>query len=85
MVYEVFIEKLAQKELLNIPRNDQERIIQVIHALSENPRPHNVRKLSGREAWRVRVGKYRIIYEIDDDKLTVLIVLVGHRKEIYRK
>jgi len=85
MGYKVFIEKLAQKELLNIPKNDQNRIIEAIQALSKNPRPHNVKKLSGREAWRIRVGKYRIIYEIDDGKLTILIILVGHRKEIYRK
>jgi mRNA interferase RelE/StbE len=45
----------------------------------------NVKKLSGREAWRIRVGKYRIIYEIDDGKLTILVILVGHRKEVYRK
>jgi mRNA interferase RelE/StbE len=85
MGYKVFIEKLAQKELLNIPKNDQNRIIEAIQALSKNPRPHNVKKLSGREAWRIRVGKYRIIYEIDDGKLTILVILVGHRKEIYRK
>jgi mRNA interferase RelE/StbE len=85
MGYKVFIEKLAQKELLNIPKNDQNRIIEAIQALSKNPRPHHVKKLSGREAWRIRVGKYRIIYEIDDGKLTILVILVGHRKEVYRK
>ncbi len=85
MGYKVFLEKPARKELLTIPKNDQGRIIQAIKALAENPRPPHVKKLSGREAWRIRVGKYRIIYEINDNKLIVLIILIGHRKEVYRK
>jgi len=82
--YELFIERSAQKALSKIPDPDQERIIEVIKALGEGPRPPGCKKLSGREAWRIRVGNYRLIYEIDDKIKKVLIVLVGHRREIYR-
>ena len=55
-----------------------------IKALAKVPRPPGCKKLSGREAWRIRVGNYRIIYEIDDKESTVLIVIIRHRREIYR-
>jgi len=53
-------------------------------ALAVNPRPHGVAKLSGREAWRIRVGDYRVIYTIDDARQGVVIYAIGHRREIYR-
>ncbi|MEW5948302.1 MAG: type II toxin-antitoxin system RelE/ParE family toxin [Thermodesulfobacteriota bacterium] len=56
-----------------------------IQGLSEDPRPSGVKKLTGRNAWRIRVGNYRVIYEIQDNSLVVLVVSVGHRKEIYRR
>jgi len=83
--YELFIEKSAQKELSKIQQQQQDRIVEAIRKLSGDPRPSGVKKLSGREARRIRVGDYRIIYDIDDNELTVLIVNIGHRKEIYRK
>ena len=85
MKYKLFIEKVALKELSRIPSKEKSRIIASIINLTENPRPPGVKKLTGREAWRIRVGNYRIIYEIQDDKLVVLIVHIGHRKDIYRK
>ena len=84
-MYEIFIEKVAQRELSKIPLNDQNRIIEAIRDLSKNPRPSNSKKLSGRQAWRIRIGNYRVLYEIDDDNYELLVVHVGHRREIYRK
>ena len=69
MNYTIFIEKAAQKELSKITSQDQNRIISVIRNLSSNPRPPGVKKLSGRTGWRIRVGNYRILYDIKDDKL----------------
>ncbi len=68
MIYRLFIEKQAQKDLAKISNPDQSRIINAIQNLSENPRPTAVKKLIGRDAWRIRVGNYRIIHEIDDEK-----------------
>ena len=55
-----------------------------LRALEANPRPTDVKKLKGRSAWRVRVGDYRIIYEIHDRELVVIVVTIGHRREVYR-
>lgn len=85
MGYKIFIEKSAQKALAKITEKEQDRIIEAIRNLSENPRPIRVKKLSGREAWRIRVGNYRIIYEIQDDKLVIIVISIGHRREIYRQ
>ena len=59
-------------------------MIDKIRALSENPRPPGSKKLTGRGELRVRIGNYRVIYEINDYQLTVLVINVGHRKEVYR-
>ena len=85
MKYKLFIEKVAQKELSKVPHKEQLRIIAAVKNLTENPRPSGVKKLIGRDAWRIRIGNYRIIYEILEDKLIILIVHIGHRKDIYRK
>lgn len=84
MSYSVSILRSAQKSLGHLPSGIQDRIITAIRRLGTNPRPSGVKKLSGREAWRIRVGDYRIIYEISDANLTVLVVDVGHRRDIYR-
>ena len=84
MTYAVDILRSAQKQLGKINRQDQSRIISAIQALSDTPRPQGCQKLSGRPAWRIRVVSYRIIYEIHDDKLLVLVVTIGHRREVYR-
>lgn len=84
MTYSVFIQKSAQKALSRIPVREQNRIIEAIRALAGEPRPLGSKKLSGRDAWRIRIGDYRVIYEIQDRQLIVLIVAIGHRKEIYR-
>jgi len=83
--YKLFIERAANKELSKIPHKEQTRIINAIKNLSDNPRPAGVKKLTGREAWRIHVGRYRIIYEIQDDNFVILVVHIGHRKDIYCK
>jgi len=65
-------------------KKDRDRIISVVRKLGVNPRPPGSRKLSGRPAWRIRAGTYRVIYEIHDEQLLILVVAVGHRKEVYR-
>lgn len=84
MTYTVRILRSAQKQLAAIQRRDRDRINAAIRDLSANPRPPGSKKLSGRPAWRIRVGSYRVIYEISDDRLLVLVVAVGHRREVYR-
>ena len=84
MTYSVSILRSAQKSLGALPPAVQARIVTAIRRLVSNPRPPGVKKLAGREAWRIRVADYRVIYEIGDAELTVLVVDVGHRREIYR-
>ncbi len=84
MTYSVEILRSAQKQLSKINRQDQDRIISAIESLTHNPRPDGCIKLSGRPAWRIRIGSFRVIYEIQDEKLIVLVVKIGHRRDIYR-
>ena len=85
MTYALVIERRAQRSLSRIAAQDQERIAVAIRGLADEPRPHGVNKLSGRNAWRIRVGDYRVLYEIQDDRLLILVVDTGHRREIYWK
>ncbi|MDP6631050.1 MAG: type II toxin-antitoxin system RelE/ParE family toxin [Kiritimatiellia bacterium] len=84
MTYAVEILRAAQKQLAKIDRQAQARVIDAVRALADNPRPSGCKKLAGRPAWRIRVGSYRVIYEIHDGRLTVLVVAVGDRKDVYR-
>jgi mRNA interferase RelE/StbE len=84
LIYQIFIEKSAQKKLSIIPEPFQGKIIAEISLLAENPRPAGCKKLTGRNAWRIRTGKYRAIYEINDKDKSVLVVTIGHRKDVYR-
>ncbi len=84
MRYAVEILRTAQKQLGCLERQVQTRIIKAIKKLADNPRPPPCIKLSGRPAWRIRIGDYRVIYEIHDDKLVVIVVSIGNRKDIYR-
>jgi mRNA interferase RelE/StbE len=83
-VYEIFFKKSVEKDFKAIPKNDLKKIIKRIGALAEDPRPQGCEKLTGQGRYRLRQGKYRIVYSIQDNKLTVLVVKVGHRKDIYR-
>lgn len=83
--YKIFVKASAGKEIEKIPtRKDRRRIIKKIRSLSDNPRPRGSVKLSGKDKYRLRQRNYRIIYSIEDDKLIVVIVKVGHRKNISR-
>lgn len=82
--YKITIKKSAAKELQDIPKKDLLKIIKRIQSLAENPRPTGSQKLSAREQYRIRQGDYRIVYSIDDKKLLVDIVKIGHRREVYR-
>ncbi|MBN8694643.1 MAG: type II toxin-antitoxin system RelE/ParE family toxin [Bacteroidetes bacterium] len=81
--YRVTLSKTAQKQLDKLPDNVALPIIKTIKKLSLNPRPHGYKKLKGRDAFRVRQGNYRIIYEIHDQILLVAVIAIGHRKNIY--
>lgn len=82
--YRVRIQPSVRKDFKSIPPVDVARIMQRIEALGDDPRPAGAEKLSTRERWRVRQGDYRIIYEIQDCVLTVWVVKVGHRRDVYR-
>jgi mRNA interferase RelE/StbE len=84
VAYQVDILRSAQKQLAKIDLQEQDRIIDTLRSLAENPRPHGSKKLTARPAWRIRIGSYRVIYEIHDDRLTVLVINIGHRSHIYR-
>ena len=84
MTYTVNILRSSQRQLARIDLQDQPRLISAIEALADDPRPSGCRKLTGRDAWHIRVGTYRVIYELDDDRLRVLVVAAGHRGGVYR-
>jgi mRNA interferase RelE/StbE len=84
MTYAIAILRRAQKELQRLPRADYERVRDAIRALTDEPRPPGCVALTGRDGWRIRVGNYRVIYEINDMQHLVTILHVGHRRDIYR-
>ena len=83
-VYSLFFKDSVRKDLDSIAKKDLRRIMERIESLTENPRPLGCEKLSGQEKYRLRQGNYRIIYSIQDSQLTVWVVKIGHRREIYR-
>ncbi len=86
MRYEIIIKPAAEKGLDNIPRAARRRIVDALEVLRENPRPRGAAKLAGGEenVWRIRIGDYRVVYEIRDDRLIVLVLRIAHRKDAYR-
>ena len=84
MRYQVILPKSVQKELDRLPDEIAQRIMIRLTGLETNPRPADVKKLKGRDAWRIRVGDYRVIYEIHDRMLQIIVIIVGHRREVYR-
>jgi mRNA interferase RelE/StbE len=84
MAYTLEISKTFEKELLNLPEKVVEKILIAVKSLAENPRPSGCKKLKGSKTdYRIRIGDYRVIYEIRDGKLVVLVLNVGHRKDVY--
>ncbi len=82
--YELIFKKSVAKDLRPLPKQDVKRILQRIRDLASNPRPVGCEKLSGQERYRIRQGVYRILYEIEENRLIVMVVKIGHRREIYR-
>ena len=84
--YRIEFSHWAAKAYRVLPEDMRRRIEPKIDALAENPRPHGARKIEGQEtAYRVRVGDYRVVYEVHDRVFLVLVMNVGHRREVYRR
>ena len=82
--YRLFFKKSVQKDLAVIQKNDLRRILSRIEALAVDPRPTDCEKLTGLKRYRIRQDRYRVVYSIEDDELTVWIVKVSHRKDVYQ-
>lgn len=86
MAYSIEFTRAAAKGFRALSSKDKERVSQAVNGLADDPWPTQARTLSGHpELLRVRVGNYRIIYQVEEEDLIVLVVLVGHRKDVYRK
>ena len=84
MTYTVAFLRRAQKELANLPVIDYKKVRDAIADLANDPRPSGCKKLTGRDGWRIRIGDYRVIYDINDRELLVTVVRVGNRRDIYQ-
>lgn len=83
--YEIEISRTAEKQLSRLPRADQERVVRAMLALADDPLPRGARKLSGYDdVFRVRVGRYRVLYSVSERALIIVVLKVGHRGDIYR-
>jgi mRNA interferase RelE/StbE len=82
--YRLLIKPTAVKELEALPAKDRRRIVPRIEGRASEPRPHGCEKLSGLEQYRVRQGDYRVVYGVDDEARVVIVVKIGHRRDVYR-
>lgn len=83
--YSLEISRSAEKQLANVPRDAQRRLARAMNALADEPHPSGSRKLSGHDdVFRIRVGVYRVIYSVSDGMLVIIILKIGHRKDVYR-
>ncbi len=82
--YRLLIKPSAVKELEALPLKDRRRVVARLRRLSDQPRPPGCEKLTGHDLYRVRQGNYRILYEVQDHDLTVAIIKIGHRRDVYR-
>ena len=82
--YKILIKRSVEKDLLKIPKKDVKKILEIIEALAENPYPSNVKKLSYQEKYRIRYRQYRILYQIEKEILTIYIIKIAHRKDVYK-
>ena len=82
--YKVLIKPSAVKDLESLPKVDCKRIAGKIRELSKDPRPYGSQKLVGDDKYRLRQGDYRIVYQIDDGEVVVLVIGIGHRRDVYR-
>ncbi|MBF0323007.1 MAG: type II toxin-antitoxin system RelE/ParE family toxin [Magnetococcales bacterium] len=85
MAYQIFFKPSAEKAFSKLSEQEKVRLNDSIDALADNPRPPGSIKMQGfKDTLRIRVGQYRVIYQIQDEILMVLVVRIGHRKEVYR-
>jgi mRNA interferase RelE/StbE len=84
MSYRLILPKSVQKEMDRLPDDIASRILARLAGLESNPRPADVKKLKGRDAWRIRVSDFRVIYEIHDRARQIIVITVGNRREVYR-
>ena len=85
MRYKIRSKPSAARSLAKLPKVVQERIARKVDSLADNPRPHGSTKLqASKNLYRIRAGDYRIIYEVKDDVLLILVIRIGHRREVYR-
>jgi mRNA interferase RelE/StbE len=84
VTYTITILRRAQKELSDLPQDSYVRVRDAIRNLSEQPRPTDSKKLVGRPGWRMRVGSYRVVHEIDDTARLITIVHIGHLRDVHR-
>ena len=82
--YRLLIKPSAAKELEALPRKDRQRIVTKIRKLSDEPRPSGCERLTGQDLYRVRQGNYRVLYSVQDADSVVVIIMIGHRREVYR-
>ena len=82
--YRIFFKRSVETDFGSIPKKDVKRILDRIKTLEDNPRPPGCEKLTGQERYRLRQRRYRIVYSIQEDELTIWVVKIGHRKNIYR-
>ena len=85
MAYSIDFVPSAAKELAKLPAKERQKIGERINALAADPRPHGAEKLTGLDAYRVRVGDYRVVYEVRDRVLLVLVLAVGNRRDVYKR
>ena len=84
MTYTVILPRSVQKQIAKLDATVASRIEEALIALEADPRPPGAKKLTGRDGWRVRIGDYRVIYEIHDRVLQIIIIQIGHRRDVYR-
>ena len=83
--YKICIKPSAAKKLKKIPKKVLQKVVEKIKGLAFDPRPPGCEKLSSEEKFRIRQGDYRIVYTIEDETLTVIVVKIGHRRDVYKK
>ena len=82
--YKIYFKESVEKDFRTIPKKDLQKIILRIKTLAKEPRPPGYEKLTGQDRYRIRQGHYRIVYSFQDEELTIWIVKLGHRKDVYR-
>ena len=82
--FEILFKESVWKDLRKVPKSHLKRILSRIEKLKDDPRPNDCEKLTGQALYRIRQGKYRIVYSVQDNELTIWVIKVGHRSSVYR-